>query len=123
MKTIKIIDYQLIIPESSDYNHNSEFFDSFGKFHNLKKILFDVPEDAFNLSNRYWQLRLGTGVHFIEFNKILNGKFQTIILFENGFDIKLEYVSKNDRIIELLNEIKSYEGKISEIRREIEKLS
>lgn len=123
MKIIKIENFQLSEPKPADYNHNSEFKQSFGNDPKLKLISFPVPDDAFELSRGYWELSIGTGEHFIEFNKIFNGVFQTIILLDPGFDINLTYHSKEDRIIELLNEIKSHQKKINNLQKEIEKLT
>lgn len=124
MKTIKIATFALLEPFPADYNHNSEFKQSFGNNPNLKLLKFSVPKDAFGLSYRYWKVRTKHNNHFDEFNKLPSNIFQTIIILEEPItEIELTYVSKDDRIRELLAEIDVYEVKIKGVRREIEKLT
>ena len=125
MKTIKITEFALTVPTSADYNHNSEFKQSFGNNPNLRVVTFSTPNDAFRLSHRYWKLYSPGTDYFEEFNKIFKDIFQTIVLLDSKplQEIELTYVSNDDRIRELLNEIEVYEGKIKNVRREIESLT
>lgn len=126
MKTITITDFQLSKPEERDYNWNSEFKQTFGKHSDLRLLSFELPEDMFYLSYTLCLLRSKGLTHFEEFNGTIEDKtkFKAVVLIEPEVkEFEFIYMSKNERIRDLLQENEQLELQIKKRQEEILSLS
>ena len=127
MKTTIITDFTLTKPLPQNYNHNSEFEQSFGKNDNLRLLVFKLPPDCWGISYRLWTTKSLGFYSFNEFNRIINhlNQFETLILLNDDslIDIEFTYMSKDDRIRELLDDIDNLNLKIKDIQNQIIELT
>lgn len=126
MKTISITDFELSIPTKQDYNWNTEFEQSFGKNSNLKLLSFKLPEDMFYLSYTLCSLSAKGFTHFQEFNGTIENKtkFKAVVLIEPELkELEFTYMTKTDRIGDLLTENERFELAIKERQKQILSLS
>ena len=127
MKTTIITDFTLTKPSSQNYNWNSEFEQSFGKNDNLRLLVFKLPDDCWDVSYRLWTTKSISFRSFNEFNRMIKGlnQFETLIILNdvNVIGIELTYMSKDDRIRELLDDIDNLNLKIKDIQHQIFELT
>lgn len=130
-KTIPITEFELKELSSWDYNHNSEFEQTFKKQfkEEFRVVEFKMPQDAEVLSCRYFQLNSENLYEFFsEFTKHDKHKWTIKFVCQSKDwatvkDFKFDYFYITNELVSIRNQMKDLENefnkKVSELNKNI----